>query len=71
MGSGVKLGFDIELIHDVHERISPNRSHGFCERIRTVSPFLCGKMYCPWIRLNGLEKIRMSTTTPLAEGEII
>ena len=64
-----KLGFDIELIHDVHERISPTEAMGFVKELEPYRLFFVEDVL-PLDQIEWFRKIRMSTTTPLAEGEL-
>ena len=64
-----KLGFDIELIHDVHERISPTEAMGFVKELEPYRLFFVEDVL-PLDQIEWFRKIRMSTTTPLAEVEL-
>ena len=64
-----KIGFDIDLVHDVHERIAP------CEAIelaRALEPYHLFFLEDP-LPLNQTEyfsQMRALTSTPIAEGEL-
>ena len=64
-----KLGFDIELIHDVHERISPTEAMGFVKELEPYRLFFVEDVL-PLDQIEWFRKIRSSSTTPLAEGEL-
>lgn len=64
-----KLGFDIELIHDVHERISPTEAMGFVKELEPYRLFFVEDIL-PLDQIEWFRKIRSSSTTPLAEGEL-
>lgn len=64
-----ELGEEVELLHDVHERVSPPQALRFakeCERFRL---FFLEDPFSPedigWFRL-----LRQQTTTPIAMGEL-
>lgn len=64
-----KAGFDIELVHDVHERLHPTEAVSF---VRDMDPL---KLYfledvVPLERTDWLERIRQVSATPLAQGEL-
>jgi len=64
-----KLGFDIELIHDVHERPYPNQACLLCKAVEPYRPFFMEDPFSPedvgWFRI-----LRQQTTTSLAMGEL-
>ncbi|MCR5536298.1 MAG: starvation-sensing protein RspA [Succinivibrio sp.] len=64
-----KLGFEIDLVHDVHERISPAEA---LELARALEPYRLFFLEDP-LPVNQVEyfaQLRMLTSTPLAEGEL-
>jgi mannonate dehydratase len=64
-----ELGDEIELLHDVHERISPTQAVGFCKDMERFRLFFLEDPVSPediaWFRL-----IRNQCTTPIAMGEL-
>jgi mannonate dehydratase len=64
-----ELGDEVELLHDVHERISPTQALGFCKDVERFRLFFLEDPVSPediaWFRL-----IRAQCTTPLAMGEL-
>ncbi len=64
-----QLGDDVELLHDVHERISPTQALQFCKDVEQFKLFFLEDPISPedlgWFRL-----LRQHTTTPLAMGEL-
>jgi mannonate dehydratase len=64
-----ELGDEIELLHDVHERISPTQAVGFCKDMERFRLFFLEDPLSPediaWFRL-----IRNQCTTPIAMGEL-
>jgi mannonate dehydratase len=65
----IELGDEIELLHDVHERISPRQAVEFCKEVERFKLFFLEDPVSPedidWFRL-----IRPQCTTPLAMGEL-
>jgi mannonate dehydratase len=64
-----KLGFEIELIHDVHERISPREAIGFVKELEPYKLFFVEDAI-PLEQGSWYRKLREQTTTPLAQGEL-
>jgi mannonate dehydratase len=64
-----ELGDEIELLHDVHERISPTQAVGFCKEAERFKLFFLEDPLSPediaWFRL-----IRQQCATPIAMGEL-
>ena len=64
-----KLGFDMGLIHDVHERPAPNQSIQLCKAVEQYRPFYMEDPLSPedvgWFQI-----FREETTAPLAMGEL-
>jgi len=64
-----QLPEEIELLHDVHERISPTQALQFCKDVEKFRLFFFEDPVSPediaWFRL-----IRQQCTTPLAMGEL-
>ena len=65
-----KLGFDVELLHDVHERPYPNQACVLCKAVEPYRPFFMEDPFSPedggWFKL-----LRRQTTTSLAMGELV
>ena len=64
-----KLGFDIELVHDVHERISPREAIGFVKELEPYKLFFVEDAV-PLEQGAWYRKLREQTVTPLAQGEL-
>ena len=64
-----KLGFDIELIHDVHERISPREAIIFVKELEPYKLFFVEDAI-PLEQGTWYRKLREQTVTPLAQGEL-
>jgi mannonate dehydratase len=64
-----ELGFEIELLHDVHERITPTQALQLCKDMEQFKLFFLEDPVSPediaWFRL-----IRQQCTTPLAMGQL-
>lgn len=64
-----ELGEEIELLHDVHERITPTQALQFCKDAEKFKLFFVEDPLSPedlaWFRL-----IRQQCTTPIAMGEL-
>ena len=64
-----KLGYQVKLIHDVHEKLSPNRAVEFAARMQPWRPFFVEDILPPE-QIAWFQRIRQTTTTQLAIGEI-
>jgi mannonate dehydratase len=64
-----KLGFDVELIHDVHERISPTEAVQFVKELEPYKLFFVEDAL-PLEQISWFKRLREVTTTPLAQGEL-
>ncbi|MGA3226681.1 MAG: enolase C-terminal domain-like protein [Acidobacteriaceae bacterium] len=64
-----KFGFDIGLVHDVHERPAPNQSIELCRAVEQYRPFYMEDPLSPedvgWFQI-----FRQETSAPLAMGEL-
>jgi mannonate dehydratase len=63
------LGEEIELLHDVHERVSPTQALQFCKDVEKFKLFFFEDPFSPedigWFRLT-----RQQCATPIAMGEL-
>lgn len=63
------LGMEVELLHDVHERITPTQALQFCKDVEQFKLFFLEDPLSPediaWFRL-----IRQQCTTPISMGEL-
>lgn len=64
-----KEGFDIQLIHDVHERIHPTQAMGFVKEMEPLKPFFMEDVV-PLEQVEWLERVRACSATPLSQGEL-
>jgi mannonate dehydratase len=64
-----KFGFDVEFIHDVHERIPPAHSLQLAKALEPYRLFYLEDLFAPedveWFKI-----VRQQTSTPLAMGEL-
>jgi mannonate dehydratase len=64
-----QLGDEIELLHDVHERVSPTQAFQFCKDVEKFRLFFFEDPFSPediaWFRLT-----RQQCTTPISMGEL-
>jgi mannonate dehydratase len=63
------FGFDIELIHDVHERLSPNDVIYLAKSLENYRLFFLEDPLSPE-QLPWMKQLRAQTSTPLAIGEL-
>jgi len=64
-----KLGDDVELLHDVHERVPPILAMQLCRDLEQFRPFFVEDPLSPE-DVGYFEKIRALTSTPIAMGEL-
>jgi mannonate dehydratase len=64
-----ELGDEIELLHDVHERVSPNQGVQFCKDVEKFKPFFVEDPLSPE-DIAYFRQIRQQCATPLAMGEL-
>ena len=64
-----QLGADVELLHDVHERLTPADAIRFASDIDEFRLFFLEDLLAPE-DLHWFERVRAHTTTPLAMGEL-
>lgn len=64
-----KIGYDVELLHDVHERLTPVRALGLAKALEPYRLFFLEDALAPeqieWFRL-----LRQQSATPIAMGEL-
>jgi mannonate dehydratase len=64
-----KLGNDLELLHDVHERIEPIQAINLCKELEKYRPFFIEDPLAP--EANGyFRALRQQTSVPIAMGEL-
>lgn len=64
-----RLGFDVELLHDIHERVPPNQAIQLCKAVEPYRPFFMEDPFAPedvaWFRV-----LRQQTSCAIAMGEL-
>ena len=63
------LGWEIELLHDVHERLSPNEALQLAKSVEPYRLFYLEDVVGP-DKTEWLKSIRQQTSTPIAMGEL-
>src|SRR5262245_30317566 len=64
-----KLGFDVELIHDVHERVPPAQALQLARGVEPYRLFFLEDPFAPE-DVGWFDVLRKQTSTPLAMGEL-
>ncbi len=64
-----ELGEEVELLHDVHERVSPNQAVQFCKDAEKFKLFFIEDPLSPE-DLGYFRQIRQNCATPIAMGEL-
>ena len=64
-----KLGDDIELLHDVHERVSPSQAIKLCKDLEPYRPFFVEDPLPPE-QNDHFRLLRQQCATPIAMGEL-
>ena len=64
-----KLGFEVELLHDVHERIPPVQAMTLAKALEPYRLFFLEDVFAPE-DVHWFGTLRQQTTTPLAMGEL-
>jgi mannonate dehydratase len=64
-----ELGEEIELLHDVHERVSPNQAVQFCKDVEKFKLFFVEDPLSPE-DIAYFRQIRQQCATPIAMGEL-
>ena len=64
-----KLGFEVELLHDVHERLVPTEAVRLAKRLEPYRLFFLEDLLPPE-QNEWFARVRQQCTTPLAMGEL-
>jgi mannonate dehydratase len=62
-------GEDVELLHDIHERVEPVDAINMIKRLEPYRPYFIEDPFSPE-NMNWFRKLRQSTTVPIAMGEL-
>jgi mannonate dehydratase len=64
-----KCGDEVELLHDIHERIPPIDAINLCKRLEQYRPFFIEDPFAPE-DIGYFRQLREQTSTPIAMGEL-
>jgi mannonate dehydratase len=64
-----KIGDEVELLHDVHERLKPSEAIQFAKDVEPIKLFFLEDLLAPE-DLPWFKQVRQHTTAPLAMGEL-
>ena len=64
-----KIGFDVDLIHDVHERVPPTQALALAKAVNRIGLFFLEDILAPE-DVQWFQTIRQQSATPLAMGEL-
>ncbi|MBI2947162.1 MAG: starvation-sensing protein RspA [Verrucomicrobia bacterium] len=64
-----KFGDEIELLHDIHERIEPMDAINLCKEVEKYRPFFMEDPFSPE-QIGYFKQLRQQCATPLAMGEL-
>jgi mannonate dehydratase len=65
----VKLGDDVQLLHDMHERVSPSQAVNLCKELEKYRPYFIEDPLPPEEN-DHFRLIRQQCSTPIAMGEL-
>lgn len=64
-----KFGDDIELLHDIHERVEPIEAINLCKELEQYHPFFIEDPFSPEA-IGYFRMLRQQTSVPIAMGEL-
>ena len=64
-----KVGWDVEILHDVHERVPPIQGVGFAKEVEQYKLFFLEDLFSPEDN-DYFSLVRQQTSTPIAMGEL-
>jgi mannonate dehydratase len=64
-----RCGEDVELLHDIHERVQPMDAINMIKKLEEYNPFFIEDPFSPE-NMEWFKQLRASTTVPIAMGEL-
>lgn len=64
-----RVGEEIELLHDIHERVQPMDAINMIKKLEDYNPFFIEDPFSPE-NMEWFKQLRMSTSVPIAMGEL-
>jgi mannonate dehydratase len=64
-----RIGDEIELLHDIHERVQPMDAINMIKRLEDYHPFFIEDPFSPE-NMEWFKQLRMTTSVPIAMGEL-
>ncbi|MDR3050541.1 MAG: starvation-sensing protein RspA [Oscillospiraceae bacterium] len=64
-----KMGFDVQLLHDAHERLLPSDALRFAKELEPIRLFFLEDLFSPE-QGESLRRLRVQCATPIAQGEL-
>jgi len=64
-----KLGEEVELLHDIHERVNPDQAIYLCKELEQYRPFFIEDPFAPE-QIGYFGHLRSQCATPIAMGEL-
>ena len=64
-----RCGEDVELLHDIHERVQPMNAINMIKKLEEYNPFFIEDPFSPE-NMEWFKQLRMSTSVPIAMGEL-
>jgi mannonate dehydratase len=65
-----KLGDEVNLLHDAHNRLTPKHAMGLCRALEPFRPFFVEDVVAPEY-FDRLPEVRAATSVPIAAGELL
>ena len=65
-----QLGDDVELLHDIHERVSPREGIQFAKEVEPIRLFFLEDPFSPEEDIGYFRQLRAQCNTPIAMGEL-
>lgn len=64
-----RCGEEVELLHDIHERVQPMNAINMIKRLEDYNPFFIEDPFSPE-NMEWFKQLRMTTSVPIAMGEL-